>query len=268
MILSGAQVTGVKASGKRTLASIGDVIWWFDHRRMVTVNSSDRVTRWGSIASNYNVSQVVHVPGQGPFYYEGEGIGRKGPVHGQGANSMRGPTGVMVQRFHSGEKYALLAVGYKNNNGSTANDAYDLVSIRNAVNTSDSYVWRPIVRQGTNILSIDGEVEQQESAMGNDQYTLLGAVYYGPDKENNVRLIGGSAQSMFTNTIEMPVDNSLAGRLFSIVNWANALPTQLAKMFIAYNLNHLTDDNINNVFLPLFYSTLKEDAEYSSIVTP
>lgn len=181
---------------------------------------------------------------------------------------MRGPIGVMVQRFHSGDKYALFAVGYRNNNGSTANEAYDLAMIRNAADTTASFQWRPIRRQADNSLLINGETETQTGATGNDQYNLVGAVYYGPDKSDNVRLIGRSAQSVSTNSVAMPVDNHLYGRLFSIVNWANALPTQLVKMFIAYNLNHLTDDNINNVFLPLFYATLKEDPEYSSIVTP
>ena len=104
--------------------------------------------------------------------------------------------------------------------------------------------------------------------MPNSEYVILGAVYYGADKANNVRLITKNSQQLFTNSIEMPVTNSLYARMFQVANWANALPTQLVKMFIAYNLNHLTDDNINNVFLPLFYETLKEDPEYSSIVTP
>src|SRR5690606_14076257 len=156
----------------------------------------------------------------------------------------------------------------KNNNGSTANESTDLMTIRNAANTTSSFNWRPITRLGTNSLDIDTESETLSSAMNNGEYNLLGAVYYGPEKADNVRMIGRSTQQLFTNTVSMPVNNFLFARMFSVVNWANALPTQLCKMFIAYNLNHLTDDNINNVFLPLFYETLKEDAEYSSLVTP
>src|SRR5690606_14370602 len=174
MITHGVTFRGVKYFGQRTLSSIGDVIWWFDYRRMITL-SGDRVTRWGSLASNYNVSTVAEVPGQGPLYYAGEGIGRKGPVHGQGASSMHGPLGVMVQRFHSGDKYALFAVGYKNNNGSTANESMDLMTIRNAANTTSSFNWRPITRLGTNSLDIDTESETLSSAMNNGEYNLLGA---------------------------------------------------------------------------------------------
>lgn len=267
MRVTGVNISGLKYSGKRTLSSIGDVIWWFDYRRMVTVES-ERVTRWGSLASNYGVDAVGQVSTQGPFFYEGEGIGRKGPVHGQGGNQMAGPRGIMVDRFHSGEKYALLSVGYKNNNGSTANEAMDMVMIRNSADTSSSFLWRPIVRQGNNLLQIVSESETQSGVMPNNEYVILGAVYYGAAKANNVRLITKNSQQLFTNSIEMPVTNSLYARMFQVANWANALPTQLCKMFIAYNLNHLTDDNIDNVFLPLFYATLKEDPEYSSIVTP
>lgn len=270
MIVSGGSISGLTFSGDRTLASIGDVIWWTDYRRMVTVSpTTERVTRWGTLASNYNISQFVEVPGQGPRLYAGEGIGWKGPVHGSpGPTNFRAPKSVFVQRFHSGDKYALFAVVFKDNNGSTANESTDVIMIRNSADTSFSFLWRPIVRQGFQLISINGESDQQNSALSNNQYTLVGVVYYGPNKSDNLRFVAGNSQQLATNEIAMPVDNHSFARYLQLANWANTQPTHLVKMVIAYNLNERTDDNINDVFLPLFFETLKKDSEYSTIVTP
>lgn len=270
MIVSGGIISGLTFSGDRTLASIGDVIWWTDYRRMVTVSpTTERVTRWGTLASNYNISQFVEVPGQGPRLYAGEGIGWKGPVHGTpSAATFRGANTHFVNFFHGGGKYALFTVAYKNNNGSTANDAIDIVMIRNSANTSFSFLWRPVIRQGTHTFSVAGETETLGAVATNDEVFLTGAIYYGTGKSNNVRLITKSTQQLFTSEVALPVNNNSFSRFMTLTNWANALPTQLVKMTIAYNLNERTDDNINDVFLPLFFETLKKDSEYSTIVTP
>lgn len=268
MIIGGAKVSGVKYAGQRILSSIGDVIYWLDHRQLVNAaGDGERVTSWGSLASNYGLSGANSIPGQGPRYYEGFGVGWDYSLHGVSNGVMRSSDAVIRSRFLSGEKYALFCVAYKSNNGSVANEATDLVAIRNESNTTDAYRWRPVFRPGTQSLYIGGETEEQLSAMGNAEYNLIGAVYYGAGKANNVRLIGRDSLQTSTNSVSMPITDAGISYLFRF-GGSNLLPVQFVKLSIAYNLNHLTDDNINNVFLPLFYATLKEDAEYSSLVTP
>src|SRR5690606_27956715 len=98
-----------------------------------------------------------------------------------------------------------------------------------------------------------------------DQYFLTGVVHYGAGS-NNVRMIMGTSETISTNSAGMQTSGPFV--MFQIFGWTNAAPTFLIKFQIAYNLNALSNDQINNVFLPLFYETLKRDTEYSSIVTP
>lgn len=270
MIIRGAHIEGAKLSSPGLLSVIGDPIFWFDYRRNIKVDGSNNILSWDSIASNYGVGRL-RPPATGGIYLYAGGVGWSGPTHGtpgtrylQPANTADQQT-KMNQRFLSNQKYAIFTVGFCNNRASGDNNSrFRGLTIRNPQNTQDRFDWVPV--RTLNGSQIQVALEPETSAtQPDDQYFLTGVVHYGAGS-NNVRMIMGSSESISTNSAGAQTSGPFV--MFQIFGWANAAPTFLIKFQIAYNLNGLSNDQINNVFLPLFYSTLKEDAEYSSIVTP
>lgn len=270
MIVSGIKVEGAKFSTPGLLSVIGDTIFWFDYRRNIKVDGNNQITSWDSIASNYGITRLRAPSSGAPYLYAG-GVGWSGPIHGTPATMYLQPQNTpnqqtaMNQRFMANEKFAIFTIGFCNNRGGGGtNSRLRGLVIRNAQNTQDRFDYVPVRTLGGTQLDINGEAEIS-ATQPDDEYYLTGVVHYGSGS-NNVRMIMKNSQSVVTNSQGAIQTGPCV--FFQIFGWTNSVPTFLVKFQIAYNLNALSNDEINNEFLPLFYKTLKEDSEYSSIVTP
>lgn len=266
MIFSGTNLKGVNTIGKATLGSIGDLLLHYDYRmgvQTVNVSGLDLVTNVSDLSSNnFNLSQSTSSR-RPALYSDGFGSALSS------SNNMQGTPNSLLKCLHDGTAHLIFAVQQFDNptnvdqrpiilsTGQLGSGAGILVQ---TLAVSNNFGLTTYNSSGT---SLGNATTGNNTVPEDSTFRLLMRIYYGSGAgANNNKLV--IANSTYLQTYSPAFSNASPIRLQSL-GFGTTLNSKI-KTVGAYNLSGKSVIDIDN-FVQLFISVLKEDSEYSGLIT-
>lgn len=261
--LTGGRHKGGVYTTRKTLGALGKLIFWYDYRVGAVENGSGRILSLRDQSPNgyaafSTVSPVI----------DADGIGKD---DGMGSVAMKStaPTG-FLKIFHDGRAWLLYTV-LRN---------FTAVDQNRAVLRTDSLSGNSPTTCGVRIYASNSMIcqiknESNTQTMNGpsiplDEWVLCRYIYYGDDSTDNLKMIAKTTIQSRTRTITPSSNNEEvdAKFLFNTRTSGNNPASDIGrqKLTLAYDVTGKTRSEIDALDL-LIVATIKEDPEYSSLVT-
>jgi len=267
--VSGGSVKGLSFPGSKTLASVGDQLFWFDYRSLVELENTDKMLRWGDLGKyGLNLTKSFGGGDTRPIFYTGEGVGYNDSATSYSLYPVAGPNLSKFNIFHNGTPHIIYVVAKVKFKTGAGNAQFgSLVTYLANPNTGAGFRIDSLNRRIRRFFE-NGTTEQSFSTGNNifsdDTYTLFKFIHYGTGFSNNVKLQAAATSSLYSQTITLTTNNYTTVRfLYNITSGGFDVRV---KMMTAYDLTGKTVSDIND-FDTAFVSTLKQDSEYSGLTT-
>jgi hypothetical protein len=271
MKVSGYKISGGSYVGRPTLATIGNMLFWYDYRYSYEVENqggNDMLVSWGDLSPSG--IHLIKAQTSTRLQRHSDGVGQ---VAGVSASRNIGTSdiGSKVNVMHNGGAYMAFAVMRYNNPSNVIQNTGFVSSYRPGTTPGISFFLRTsdhaIVHEfrGAAGASLGAQVSGAGTVPQDSTYRLVTYTYYGLGGSNN-SIIRIADSTTHTATRNPGLQTSDAGGIF--VSTSNgAADLVRIKCVGAYNLSGKTTTQIND-FLALFYSMLKSDPEYATLITP
>jgi hypothetical protein len=264
MIVRGAIFRGLNFIGKRTLASIGKLIFWYDYRLAVTLDSSDNVISLDDLSPNS--LNLFPERNDTKLSKNTNGIGTTNPSV---IKRMRFILKNAINVLHNGNAWAYFLVGKwdKTTSPFLIFDAIFTGALGSQtgmyirIETSVMRVENRIVNGSGTILF--STVTPVDSIPDNSEF-FLEIVFYGTGVTNGFRIrINGVTVHQSTRTSSSwATGPSSVNTMYASNSGSNG--SAFIKTHFAYDLTGKTQTEINSL-VGEARAKLKEDSEYSSI---
>jgi hypothetical protein len=268
MIIRGTKISGLNFIGKKSLSSIGNLLFQYDYRKSIqSINylGIDLVVSLGDLSkNNFNLSQGQFQ--RRPQLYS-DGIGTN--VSAGASQDLIGIPSSLLKVLHDGTPHLLFAVA-RYSNPSNLVDVIQFVRT-GGVSVSAGIDWR--INGSSNQLSHrflgDSGISLTQHQSGLDtvsegtDFKLIMYVYYGDSISNNGRHIISNQSYYATRSLTLSDQDTNNFRCFITGGVGDVARI---KTVGCYDLSGKNVSEIN-LFIDEFIELLKEDTEYSTLIT-
>jgi hypothetical protein len=268
MIVSGLRVSGMGFRGKKTLASIGNMLFWYDYRNAVSVINSggfDYVTAMADLTGNgFNLTQPL---ASQRMVRHSDGIGQPSGIT-SATRVLRAVPDARLKCLHDGSPHMLFFVSrYNNPTDVTQNTlmmrTYGTGSapgINMAISTAANNLVNHQFRNDAGS-PISTQSSATDSWPEDSTYRLGMFIYYGSGGSSNSKIVIGNTSYVATRNPSFSTGNPGTMLFLQTSSTEDIIRT---KTWGGYNLTGKTTLQID-AFVTDFTNTLKSDIEYAAL---
>lgn len=271
MGMSGHKVTGYKYVGLPNLATIGTQIFWYDYRYnydIIVQSSRDRVRSWRSLGTT---GTPLDVPNSVYLYSYSNGFGY---VNGDtGSPRNRGNIFPLLNRFHTGGNAWLFGCVVRFDYTSASSTSSSTIISTGGSSTkpgiavqiinADTPRIRVQINDAANNVIVNWATTLNSFPTG--RHVPVAIYYYGDSSASNYNMyIEGTLYSFSAGS---PSYSGADCNQWNVGGLGIARNDFKLKLLVGYDLSGKNRTQVDS-FVTNFFTTLKNDSEYSSLTTP
>jgi hypothetical protein len=265
--ITGKKVSGYKVLTKATLGSIGSMLFWYDYRYnydIVTLSGINRVKNWRSLSKGNSITnQNANL-----LYIKSEGFGYYASDASTNAHGVAKPMWPELNKLHNGSPFILsFVIRARNSSGVTSNASvfvtYSTVRDKPGILVRLNFLAQSVqltVRNATANLFSDTTTA---GTFPLDEDVLVTVIFYGDTSAGNYVVKYKAFSQAFSRNVTHISSDCDQFNILIPVSIENDI---MSKLFVAYDMTGKNRTQID-AFYSTFVTTLKEDSEYTSLVT-
>lgn len=267
MKVSGYKISGGSYIGRASLGTVAEPLFWYDHRFNNSQDPTGRHGIWNSLTS-LGSTQTQSIVSR-KLYYHTSPVSGYGYKIGDGFSTYQtlGNHYPALDVMHKGANAWMFSiVFYWKQTDSGTSGATSL--IRTGLTAGITGIIdhnQPRIRlQTRGSSSTINNLATATNSVPDDQVSIVTFVFYGDTSSNNYRIIINNSNTNFTSN---PTYDTASSEYLRFGLPVTQLNDFIIKMMIAYDLSGKSRSEVDSI-LSTYYTVLKTDSEYSSLVTP